>query len=100
MFGGSLLALGSLLSSLTENPIIAAVLAFGAYLLLWALDFGSSGASGAFGRVVHYLSVINHYEDFTQGVIDTSAVVYYLSFIVFFIFLTVRSIDSMRWRRA
>ncbi len=100
LFGGSLLALGSFLSSLTENPIIAAVLAFGAYLLLWALDFGSSGASGAFGRVVHYLSVINHYEDFTQGVIDTSAVVYYLSFIVFFIFLTVRSIDSMRWRRA
>jgi ABC-2 type transport system permease protein len=44
--------------------------------------------------------VIHHYEDFTRGVIDTSALVYYLSFMAFFVFLTVRSVDSMRWRRA
>jgi ABC-2 type transport system permease protein len=100
LFGGALLALGSFLSSLTENPIIAAVLTFAAFLILWALDFGSSGAASTVEQVVHYLSVINHYQGFTQGVIDTSALVYYLSFMVLFIFLTVRSVDSMRWRRA
>lgn len=100
LFGGSLLALGSFLSSLTENQIIAAVLTFGAFLLLWALDFGSQTAGTPAGQVIHYLSVINHYEDFTQGIIDTSAVVYYVSFMALFLFLTVRSIDSMRWRRA
>ncbi|MDE3111132.1 MAG: ABC transporter permease, partial [Acidobacteriota bacterium] len=100
LFGGSLLALGSFLSSLTENPIIAAVLTFAAFLILWALDFGSSAAGSGVESVVHYLSVINHYQGFTQGVIDTTALVYYVSFIVFFIFLTVRSVDSMRWRRA
>lgn len=100
LFGGALLALGSFLSSLTENPIIAAVLTFAAFLILWALDFGSSGAAGTVEQVVHYLSVINHYQGFTQGVIDSTALVYYLSFIVLFIFLTVRSVDSMRWRRA
>jgi ABC-2 type transport system permease protein len=52
------------------------------------------------GAVLHYLSVIRHYEDFTRGVIDTSSLIYYASFIVLFIFLTVRSVDSMRWRRA
>ena len=100
LFGGCLLALGSFISSLTENQIVAAALTFGAFLLLWAMDFGSRSAATAVGQTVQYLSVINHYEDFTRGIIDTSGLVYYLSFMIFFIFLTVRSIDSLRWRRA
>jgi ABC-2 type transport system permease protein len=100
LFGGCLLALGSFISSLTENQIVAGALTFGAFLLLWAIDFGSRSAGTALGQTVQYLSVINHFEDFTRGVIDTAGVVYYLSFIVLFIFLTVRSIDSLRWRRA
>lgn len=100
LFAGSLLALGSFLSSLTENQIIASVLTFAAFLLLWAIDFGSSAATGPTGQILHYLSVINHFDDFTRGIIDTSSVTYYLSFIILFIFLTVRSVDSMRWRRA
>ena len=100
LFGGSLLALGSFLSSLTENQIIAAAMTFAAFLLLWAIDFGTRAASGPVGQLLQYLSVINHYDDFTRGIIDTAGVTYYLSFIVFFLFLTVRSVDSMRWRRA
>jgi len=100
LLGGSLLALGTFISSLTENQLIAAVLTFAAFLLLWVLDIGNTGSSTGLGALVGYLSVISHYEDFTRGVIDTSALVYYLSFIVLFLFLTVRSIDSMRWRRA
>jgi ABC-2 type transport system permease protein len=99
LLGGSLLALGTFISSLTENQLIAAVLTFAAFLFVWVLDLGSS-ASGGIGAVVQYLSVIRHYDDFTRGIIDTSALIYYFSFIALFIFLTVRSIDSMRWRRA
>jgi ABC-2 type transport system permease protein len=100
LFGGCLLALGSFLSSLTENQIVASALTFGAFLMLWAIDFGSRGAGTSVGQVVQYLSVINHFDDFTRGIIDTSGVIYYVTFIVLFLFLTVRSIDSMRWRRA
>ena len=99
LLGGSLLALGTFISSLTENQLIAAVLTFAAFLFVWVLDLGSN-ASGSVGAVVQYLSVIRHYDDFTRGIIDTSALIYYFSFIVLFIFMTVRSIDSMRWRRA
>jgi gliding motility-associated transport system permease protein len=99
LLGGSLLALGTFISSLTENQLIAAVLTFAAFLFVWVLDLGSN-ASGGIGAVVQYLSVIRHYDDFTRGIIDTSALIYYFSFIALFIFLTVRSIDSMRWRRA
>jgi ABC-2 type transport system permease protein len=100
LFGGSLLALGLFLSSLTENQIIAAAFTFGAFLLLWVIDIGTREASSAVGQILQYLSVSNHYDDFTRGIIDTAGVTYYVSFMIFFIFLTVRSVDSMRWRRA
>jgi ABC-2 type transport system permease protein len=99
LLGGALLALGEFISSLTENQLIAAVLTFAAFLFVWVLDLGRN-ADGGIGQVLQYLSVIRHYDDFTRGIVDTSALIYYVSFIVFFIFLTVRSIDSMRWRRA
>ena len=100
LLGATLLALGSFFSSVTESTLIAAILSFGAILLLWVLDFGGNAGSGAWGQAVQYLSVFRHYDDFTHGVIDTSNVIFYLSFIVLGIFLTVRSVDSMRWRRA
>jgi ABC-2 type transport system permease protein len=99
LLGGCLLALGSFISSLTENQLIAAVLTFAAFLLVWVIDLGRNAGGGA-GDVLQYLSVIRHYDDFTRGVIDTSSLIYYVSFIVFFVFLTVRAVDSMRWRRA
>jgi ABC-2 type transport system permease protein len=99
LLGGSLLALGSFVSSLTENQLIAAVVTFAASLFIWVLDIGRNSDSGA-RAVLQYLSVIRHYEDFARGVIDTSSLIYYGSFIALFVFLTVRSVDSMRWRRA
>ena len=100
LFGGCLLALGSFLSSLTESQIIAGALTFGIFLFFWVISFGVRDTESAFGQTIQYISVIGHLEDFEHGIIDTSGIVYYLSFIVFFIFLTVRSIDSLRWRRA
>src|SRR3984885_8884271 len=97
---GALLALGSLFSSLTENQIIAAVLTFGVFLILWVIDFGSRNTSSGIGAVVSYLSVVKHYDDFTRGILDSGNVVFYLSLILLSIFLTIRSLDSMRWRRA
>jgi ABC-2 type transport system permease protein len=68
--------------------------------MLWVLDFGVRGADTVVGQVLQYVSVIHHNDDFTRGVIDTSSLVYYVSVPLLFIFLTARSVDSMRWRRA
>jgi len=100
LVAAGLLALGSFISSLTENQIIAAVLTSGAFLGLWVLDLAARGASTVTAEVLQYLSVTDHYDDFARGVIDTSSVIYYVSLTVLFLFLTVRSIDSLRWRRA
>jgi ABC-2 type transport system permease protein len=99
LLGAALLSLGSFISSLTENQLIAAVLTFAAFLILWVLDLGRDAGSGL-SAIFSYLSVVRHYDDFTRGVIDTSSLIYYGSFIFLFVFLTVRSVDSMRWRRA
>jgi ABC-2 type transport system permease protein len=99
LLGASLLALGTFVSSLTENQLIAAVLSFAAILVIWLSGLGGNDST-TLGSVLSYVSLIGHYDDFPRGVIDTSAVVYYVSFIVLFVFLTVRSVDSMRWRRA
>lgn len=100
LLGGVLLAIGSFLSSVTENQLIAAVLTFGVFLILWVIDFGARGAGSTAGAILQYLSVIRHYEDFTRGVIDTTGLIFYVSLASLGIFLTLRAVDSMRWRRA
>jgi ABC-2 type transport system permease protein len=100
LLGAVLLAIGSFLSSVTENQLIASVLTFGTFLLLWVIDLGQRGASGTLASVLQYFSIVQHYDDFTHGVIDTTSLVFYGSLIVLGIYLTMRSIDSMRWRRA
>ncbi|MBI4484147.1 MAG: ABC transporter permease subunit [Acidobacteria bacterium] len=98
LYLGSLLSLGLFISSLTENQIVAAVITFGVILLLWIVDIAAGSAGTSVKEVLSYLSVIQHLEDFTKGVVDLPGVVFYLSFTAVGLFLTHRSIESLRWR--
>jgi ABC-2 type transport system permease protein len=100
LLGSVLLAIGSFASSLTENQLIAAVITFGILLILWVIDFGARGSASSTGELLQYISLTRHYDDFTRGVVDTGSLIFYLSFTLFGIFLTLRAVDSMRWRRA
>jgi gliding motility-associated transport system permease protein len=100
LLGSVLVALGSFISSLTENQIVAAVVTFGVFLVLWVLDAGARGSGGAFHQILRHISMIRRYDDFTMGVVDTDSLVFFVSVAVFAVFLTLRSLDSMRWRRA
>ena len=96
--GASFIALGLFISSLTKNQIVAGIITFAVALILWVISWVGDSA-GELGRaIVSGLSVIEHYDDFSKGVVDTKHVVYYLSFIAFGLFLTVKSVDSERWR--
>lgn len=97
--GGCLLALGTFISTTTKNQIVAAFATFGVSLLLWIIDWaGQSDPSAGWAKVLSYLSVITHFEPFSKGVIDAKDVVFYLSVIFFGLFLTARSMESLRWR--
>ena len=97
--GGALISLGIFISTLTENQIVAASVTFGAFLILWVIDLSARAGGTVLQEIVSYLSILNHFEDFSKGVIDTSSLVIYSSFIFLGLFLTFRSIESLRWRQ-
>jgi len=98
LLGGACLALGLFASSLTENQIIAAVSAFALLLLFWIIGWQQEIGAPGWGRVFAALSLMNHFDGLIRGVIDSRDLVYYLSFIYFFLFLTKRQLESRRWR--
>ena len=95
--GGALLAVGTFISTLTRNQIIAAAGTFGVCLLLWILEWNSY-ETATWAQVMAYCSVIKHLESFTKGVLDTKDAIYYVSLIFFGLFMTSRSMESLRWR--
>ena len=98
LMGAAFIAVGIFFSSLTENQIVAAILTFGTLLLFWILNWASYSAGGIWKGVLNYLSFIQHFDDMTRGILDTTDLVYYLSFIFLGLFLTHSVIQSRRWR--
>jgi ABC-2 type transport system permease protein len=98
LVGGAFIAAGIFFSSLTKNQIVSAILTFGALLLFWILNWASYSASGIWKGVLNYLSIFQHFDDMTRGILDTKDLVYYLSFAFFGLFLTHSVIQSRRWR--
>lgn len=96
--GGCLLAIGIFISTTTRNQIIAGGATFAVCLMLWVLDWVSAYDQSAWAKVVAYLSVVTHFEPFSKGVIDSKDIIFYLSMIFFGLFLTARSVESLRWR--
>jgi ABC-2 type transport system permease protein len=98
LLGAAFIALGTLASSLTENQIVAAAISFGLLLIFWVIGWSSQFASGDVGRLISHLSLLDHFDSFPKGVIDTKDVVFFVSFMVLCLFLTLRSLESHRWR--
>ena len=98
LFGGCFISVGLFISSLSKNQIVAGAVTFSVFLLLWVITWIGSFAGPTGDKLATYLSIVDHFDDFTKGVIDTSHLIYYLSFITFGLFLTTKSVESERWR--
>lgn len=96
--GASFMAVGLMASSWTNNQVIAAVSTFAISLVIWLLPSTTSIAGQQMGSVLEYLSVISHQANLGRGLIDTTDLVFYVSFIVACLFLTIRSVEVYRWR--
>jgi len=95
---GALLAIGAFISTLTKNQIIAGAATFGVCLLLWVLEWVSGYETATWAKVLGYMSVVTHFESFAKGVLDAKDAIFYLTLIFFGLFLTARSMESLRWR--
>lgn len=98
LMGGAFIAIGVFCSSITENQIVAAVVSFGMLLLFWIIGWMSQTAGTEIGKILSYISIIEHLENFLKGIIETGDIVYYLSFIGFWLFAAHRVIESQRWK--
>jgi ABC-2 type transport system permease protein len=98
LLGSAFISIGLFISTMTENQIIAAIAGFAASLLLWVIGWGANYAGPTLSPVLEYVSIINHFEDFAQGVIDSAHVAYYILFSFFGIYLSLKSIESIKWR--
>jgi ABC-2 type transport system permease protein len=92
------LAIGLMVSSFTQNQIVAAFVTFAILLLLWLSESVANFVGRPFSEIVRYLSVTGHTQDFTRGVIDSSHVLYFLSVVAAALFITFLSLQTRRWR--
>lgn len=97
LLGGVFLSAGLFASSLTENQIVATVIGFGILLMLWIISWAGGLVNGNIGSILSSLSVFEHFDSFTRGIIDVADCLYYISLSFSFIFLTVRRLEWKRW---
>ena len=98
LVGSCFIALGLFVSTLTRNQIVAGTLTFGLLLGIWILGWMDDPSAGPVAKALAYLGLLTHLEDLMKGVIDLKDLVFYVSFIVFGLFLAHQSVESQRWR--
>jgi ABC-2 type transport system permease protein len=95
---GAMLAIGTFVSTLTKNQIIAGAVTFAVLLMLWIIEWVSEYESSTWAQVLSYMSVTSHAQSFAKGLLSVKDGVYYVSAIFLGLFLTSRSMESLRWR--
>ena len=98
LYGAAALSIGILTSTLTSNQIVAFVVSAGILMLLYFADTGSGVVGGIWSTLVSEIGMRSHFNDFDRGVIDTKHIIYFLSVITVFLFLSIRALESRRWR--
>lgn len=98
LYGATALSVGLLASSLTNNQIVALVVGFGILLILSLIDVASGQVDGVWETVLSQIGLTAHLDDFSRGIVDTNNIIYYLSVTAVFLFLTVRAVETRRWR--
>ena len=95
---GAFISVGVFISSLTESQMIAGVFTFASLLLLYFISwFESSIQNELAKKIVGWFSLLSRYSEFQSGILNVENIIYYLSFIFVFLFLTVRVIDKKRY---
>ncbi len=99
LMAASVLSLGMFLSSLTSSTVIAALMTFALVIVLWLVDALGRALPGAIGDALAHLSMLKHFTDFTQGILDSSSVILFLSYSFLGLFLTAQSIEALRFQQ-
>jgi len=100
LMAAAVLSLGMFISSLTSSTLLAAILSFTLVFGLWILEIVAQNLTGALGEVLRHLSLLKHYANLLQGVLDTGSLLLFATYIVLGVFLTAQSIEALRFQRS
>lgn len=92
----SFVAIGLFVSSLASQPVIAAVSTFGILLMLWIINVAANTSSALLGDIFSYMSLLSHYHDLLDGVLNSTDIIYYLLVSTVFIILSIWYLDNER----
>jgi ABC-2 type transport system permease protein len=96
--GACLLAIGTFISAVCKNQIVAGGVTFFVCLLLWLMSWFTANDPAWYMQGLNYIAIVTHMENFQKGLVSSKDVVFYFSMIFFSLFLTHRAMDSLRWR--
>jgi len=99
LLGALYIAVGVFFSACTKNQIIAAI--FSVIVLLvftYLANYLAGKATGLLGLCLHHLSIREHYQDFTRGLVDSNHLIFFVTTTCLFLFLAVKVLESRRWR--
>lgn len=97
LLGAAFISVGVFASSLTESQVVAVIISFVMLLIMWLADSISGSVGGFISKICSWISLLSRYTDFNNGILSLTPVIYYLSFVAVFIFLTIRVIEKRRW---
>lgn len=97
LLGMTFISIGVFASSLSENQVVSVIVSYVALLIMYLAGSLSSVVGGLAAKILNWISLMSRYDDFSRGILGLSPVVYYLSFIAVFLFLTTRVIEKRRW---
>ncbi len=100
LMAAAILSLGMFISSLTDSSLLAALMTFALVVLLWTGDLLADRLGQPLGDILAHISLIRHYNNWVQGIFDTSSLFLFASYIVLGLFLTAQSIEALRFQRS
>ncbi|MCK5690957.1 ABC transporter permease subunit [Myxococcota bacterium] len=98
LMGAAFVSVGLFASSLTESQIVAVVVSFAILLIFFVIGFSGADTQTGWQVVTRYLSLTGHFEDFVRGIVNTSALIYYISIVFLGLFFSYRVVEAHRWR--
>ncbi|MCB9800079.1 MAG: ABC transporter permease subunit [Candidatus Omnitrophica bacterium] len=98
LLSAAYLSLGLFISTLTDSQVVTAMVTFSSLIILVGWDWMAVAFDGKLAEFLGLLSPLAHYRDFTYGIFDFSHVVYFVFFCLYFLFLSLRSVETRNWK--
>jgi ABC-2 type transport system permease protein len=98
LLGATFIAVGTCVSTFFENQIIAGTVTFLILLMFWVIGWSADAAGGVWRAVLSELSLIEHFDTFAKGTLDTKDIIYYVNFMLLALFVGLKSLEARRWK--